>query len=102
MGATPFSWTVEKTFTTLRGKEEDPVDSVFLEIDSVDASIRVKPFSVDCRNDSRLLFSNATWPTPEVRVYSVSATDKDGVTSNTIPLTVSSCFAFSQIRARGS
>ncbi|GAU96434.1 hypothetical protein RvY_07882 [Ramazzottius varieornatus] len=102
MGATPFSWTVEKTFTTLSGKEGDPVDALFLEMDSVDASIRVKPFSVDCRNDSRLLFSNATWPTPEVRVYSVSATDRDGVTSNTIPLTVGSCFTVSQVRERGS
>ena len=90
MGTPPFNWTVRKTFSTVN-KQERSTESVFLEVDASDGSIRAKPFSLDCRNDSRIIYPNVTWTAPRVEVYSISAKDKDKISSNTIALTVSTC-----------
>ena len=97
MGYAPFQWTITRLFTTdnLSNSTKSSVAEARLELDEETAAVRITTADVDC---SETLAQNETWPlnktvsghwtVPHVQVYSVSARDRDGTTSNMLTLTV--------------
>ena len=97
MGYAPFQWTITRLFTTdnVSNSTKSSAAEARLELDEETAAVRITTADVDCRET---LARNEKWPVnttvsghwtvPHVQVYSVSARDRDGTTSNMLTLTV--------------